>query len=408
MKIMKKRLFSSLFLGAICGVVSAQTLTVADVEVLEGGIARYSLKVDVQGGTYTGVQFNISFGESGLFSIPEIKKEDSEAEKAQKTPTALSTWGGGTVLSGQLNSSGSGKVSCYSAQGLPIPDGGVILATIPFTTTATKGDECTVNITDVVFMTEDTRKKAEDTSFTIKVVDRLTIDENAESDPTATSGKVNVHVARTIKANQWSTICLPISLNLAKAQAAFGTDVVVGEFDGFVVEYASDEDVTPDAIILNFKKVNLTAKSGIAAGKPYIIKTSGDIDGFDVDEVTISNEISKVEKEDVFNTKGSFVGTFTKATVPEDALFISGNKFWYSTGTRETKGLRGWFALGAVLDKETDFGSRVIINFIDDEATGITTAKTFNGEQIYTLSGQRVSKAGKGVYIVNGKKVIKK
>ena len=49
-----------------------------------------------------------------------------------------------------------------------------------------------------------------------------------------------------------------------------------------------------------------------------------------------------------------------------------------------------------------------MIKFIDDDATGIKSVNTTNGENIYTLSGQRVSKAGKGVYIVNGKKVIKK
>jgi hypothetical protein len=153
----------------------------------------------------------------------------------------------------------------------------------------------------------------------------------------------------------------------------------------------------------------MSAKVGMKAGQPYLIKTTKDIiDGFDVDEVQISNSITNVEKADEFGTNGSFVGTFTKASVPADALFISGNKFWYSTGTTETKGLRGWFALGAVLDKETDFGSRVIVNFIDDDATAIKGIKTDGEEEIYTLSGQRVNKAGKGVYIVNGKKVIKK
>lgn len=400
---MKNRLFSSLFLGAICGVVSAQTLTVADVEVLEGGIARYALKVDVKGGTYTGVQFNISFPSE--FAIPEIDPQNPEPEK---TPTALSTWSGGNVISGVLNDKGNGKVSCISTLGIPIPKGGVILATIPFTTTATKSDKLyQVDITDIVFMTEDERKNAGSTSFNIKVVDRLTIDEDAEVELAAMNG-VDVHVARKITANHWSTICLPIALNKTKAEAAFGSDVVVGEFDGFKVEYESEEDVTPDAIVINFKKVTLSAKSGIAAGKPYIIKTSKNIDGFDVDGVNISNAITKVEKEDEYNTKGSFVGSFTKATVPADALFINDNKFWYSTGTTETKGLRGWFALGAVLDKDTDFGSRVILNFVDDEVTGIKSKKTTNGEEIYTLSGQRVKNASKGVYIVNGKKVIKK
>jgi len=391
---MKMRLFSSLIFSAICGIVSAQTLTVDDVEVMQGGTGAYALKVDVQGGTYTGVQFNVSF-EPGFV----IDTENA---------SALSTWSGGSALPSELSSSGTGKVSCYSDKGKAIPDGSVILATIPFSTTAAIG-EYTVNISNVVFMTEDIRVNAANTSFKIKVVDRLTIDEDSEVAPTATADKVNVHVARTINANNWSTIVLPFAMTQAKVKAAFGDDVLLGEFAGFKAEYASDEDVTPDAIVLNFTKVTMSAKVGMKAGQPYLIKTTKDIiDGFDVDEVQISNSITNVEKADEFGTNGSFVGTFTKASVPADALFISGNKFWYSTGTTETKGLRGWFALGAVLDKETDFGSRVIVNFIDDDATAIKGIKTDGEEEIYTLSGQRVNKAGKGVYIVNGKKVIKK
>ena len=400
---MKKRIFSLLFLGTIFGAVSAQTLTVADMEVLEGKIARYALKVDVDGGNYTGLQFNISFP-SG-FAIPEIDPENPDPEI---TPTALSTWNGGNVLSGVLNDKGNGKVSCISTLGTSIPKGSVILATIPFSTTADKG-EYTVNITDVVFMTEDTRKSAANISFKIKVVDRLTLDENSTIEPTATSEKVDVHVVRTINADSWSTICLPISLNQTQANDAFGTDALYGEFDGFSTEYSSDEDVTPDAIVLKFKKLTLSAKSQLGAGKPYLIKTTKDIDGFDVDNVQIVNTITSVDKVDEYKTDGTFVGTLAKTKVPADALFISGNKFWYSTGDRETKAFRAWFALGAVLDKETtDFSSRVMIKFVDDDATGIKSVNTTNGEEIYTLSGQRVDKAGKGVYIVNGKKVIKK
>ena len=45
----------------------------------------------------------------------------------------------------------------------------------------------------------------------------------------------------------------------------------------------------------------------------------------------------------------------------------------------------------------------------DDETTGINTAKgsqfTVNGEY-YNLRGQRVAQPTKGLYIVNGKKVV--
>ena len=56
------------------------------------------------------------------------------------------------------------------------------------------------------------------------------------------------------------------------------------------------------------------------------------------------------------------------------------------------------------------------LNF-DDEATGIVETehegqrpegmKSKRGTEIYDLSGRRVEKVQKGVYIVNGKKVLK-
>jgi hypothetical protein len=104
-------------------------------------------------------------------------------------------------------------------------------------------------------------------------------------------------------------------------------------------------------------------------------------------------------------------GTFVKTKIPEDGLFLSGNQFWYSTGNTTVKAFRCWFELGAVLDKETDFGARVMLNFMDDESTGISAITDYKQESnaYYNLSGQRVeSLKRKGLYIRDGKKVIKK
>jgi len=54
--------------------------------------------------------------------------------------------------------------------------------------------------------------------------------------------------------------------------------------------------------------------------------------------------------------------------------------------------------------------ARLTVTFDDDETTGISTvaAQGEQSETIFNLQGQRVSQAQKGLYIVNGKKVIKK
>ena len=101
-------------------------------------------------------------------------------------------------------------------------------------------------------------------------------------------------------------------------------------------------------------------------------------------------------------------GTYVaNTTIPEENLFLNGGKFWYSKGSsKPMKAFRSYFEFKDPLAAYEEAASRIKITF--DDITGIKDLKNGNGEEIYTLSGQRVDKAGKGVYIVNGKKVIKK
>lgn len=247
-----------------------------------------------------------------------------------------------------------------------------------------------------------------ESTLTIEVNDgRLHFDENATKLPTYTAGeKGDVTMTRTIKAGQWSTLVLPFTLTMAKAQSAFGNDVELAEFSGFETIYTDEEDLTPNAITINFTTYTMTAKKGITGGKPFLIKTSREITSFEADDCTLAGSVTDVEKSDEYETSGKFTGSLVKTIVPADGLFIADNKFWYSTGKTNIKAFRGWFELGAVLDKETDFG--VKLNFVlDNNPTAIDSidGELRNG-QIYDLGGRKISKpTQKGIFIVNGKKV---
>jgi hypothetical protein len=391
-----KKVFFTIMMSAICGMATAQSVYIPNVQILQGGKAYFHIFVNVGDKTdLVGMQYESLNLPTGLSVTGEVTKWDANGQflAAGTKLSAVSMPKGTTPTFFPTGEFEIGAVEIEASEDMVLKD---YTVTIP--------------ANDCVFMSEATNYPiAEKISFKVSVVNRLILDENSAIAPSATTGKVDVHVARTINAGSWSTICLPISLNQTQAVAAFGSDALYGEFDGFSTEYTDLNDVTPDAIVLKFKKLTLSARSQLGAGKPYLIKTTKNVDGFDVDGVQIVNTVTSVDKDDENKTDGSFVGTLAKTKVPADALFISGNKFWYSTGDSETKAFRAWFALGAVLDKETtDFSSRVMIKFIDDDATGIKSVNTTSGEEIYTLSGQRVKNAGKGVYIVNGKKVIKK
>ena len=245
--------------------------------------------------------------------------------------------------------------------------------------------------------------------FDIEITDRVVLDENSTVAPTAQTDKVNVLVKRTIKAGQWNTIVLPFTLTSAKAKAAFGNDVQLAEFDGFEVDYGEDEEnVTPLGIVINLKSYTIPSRGGWAGGKPLLIKVSSDIESFEVNDVTIVDKVNDVSKADEYETPGKLTGSFVKTTIPEDGLFISDNQFWYSTGKTTVKAFRCWFELDAVLDKETEFASRITLNFMGDEATGVECVATKSQQTgtTYDLQGRIVEKAVKGLYIKDGKKVI--
>lgn len=101
--------------------------------------------------------------------------------------------------------------------------------------------------------------------------------------------------------------------------------------------------------------------------------------------------------------------------VPKEAVFLSGNKFWYSVGKTKMKAFRAYFEFAAVLQSYyDDSGSSAKINMdFDGTATGISGIGV-NGTDdgaVYSVDGRLVSTKGtgglaKGLYIVDGKKII--
>ena len=393
---MKKQIFNMLLAMAIGQMATAQTLSVADVEVLPGTTASYSLTVNVGDGEYTGLQYEIAFPTMG-FSTPETNKS-----------TVNASWEGGSVNPSALTA-GAGRVSILSMQKVKIPTGDFALGTVSFSVDSEVAlGDYDVTISKIEFLTSSTRKSAPDVTFKVKVTDRLTLDENATTAPMAQSG-VNVKVKRTIKAGEWNTICLPFTMKKADAESVFGSDAKIMTFTGYTAEI-NEETLIPSAIVLNFSDYTLNALKPLKAGTPYLIQTSKDIESFDLDGVDIVDATSDVTGlETNYELDGKFCGTLCKTKVPDKGLFISGNKFYYSTGNTDIKAYRGWFNLKAILNEVVSVDAPVYFSF-DGETTGIGDVKreTITDDRYYNLSGQRVENPTKGLYIKNGKKVVVK
>ena len=383
---MKKAILNMLMLFAVTGVATAQTVTVADVEALPGETVKATLELTAPASTYTGVQFALQFPTTGFTNV------------VKGTGTSFETC--------QVGAMTDGKVKIASANTDPFENATIEVEFDVDNSLAL--NEYGVTVTDIKFEGSGVDDALiADVPFKVIVTDRITLDENSTVLPIARTG-VNVKVNRTIKAGEWSTICLPFTMTKSQAETVFGSDVTVKTFTGYT---ATIDELTliPSAIVMNFADYNLSGLKPLKAGNPYLIKTSKDISSFELDGVNVSSTTSDVSvKETNYELDGKFKGVLAKTTVPDKGLFISGNKFYYSTGKTNIKAFRGWFELQAIIDSPVSFDARIDFNF--DETTGIKEVHgNTNVDGTYDLQGRKVEEpTNKGLYIVNGRKVVKK
>lgn len=233
---------------------------------------------------------------------------------------------------------------------------------------------------------------------------RIVFDETSTSLPTlpTPATNVDVRVKRTIKANEWSTICLPFAMTGTQVKGAFGEDVQLAELKSW-------EEVDDDVIEVTFSDV-----AAIEANTPYVLKVSKEITEFTVDGVDVDPEdepavtMGKMSR----GTFGSFTGSYVPVLIDEECLFLSDNKFWYSTGKTRMKGYRAYFYFQTVLSVYSG-GEAKVRFFIDDTATDIEgISSSMSSDAVYSVNGVRMGTADKlkalpkGLYIVDGKKVI--
>ena len=135
----------------------------------------------------------------------------------------------------------SSIMKAYSSPSTVITADDGVLVCIPIQADGDKvsaGDELSGSLVDVEFTHNEgaVRNPFSDVTFTIKVTDKIILDENYTWVPFATSDNADLKVKRTIKANEWSTICFPFAMSVDKLKAAFGDDYDLEEFTDYDVE----------------------------------------------------------------------------------------------------------------------------------------------------------------------------
>lgn len=105
----------------------------------------------------------------------------------------------------------------------------------------------------------------------------------------------------------------------------------------------------------------------------------------------------------------TFQGTYAPMSMEGKYGVTSSGKVMQGSPTSNIKGYRAYFT-GISAPNGGD-GARPTIVIEDDGTTtdlGFVKMVDEDAKDVYTLSGQRVQKAGKGLYIVNGRKVVVK
>ena len=202
-----------------------------------------------------------------------------------------------------------------------------------------------------------------------------------------------VDLFRTFKADTWNTFVVPFDLSNEELKAAFGDDVAVAEF--------SDE-ADGDNVKVNFNTMDTPA---ITANKPVLLKVSAE--SAENDYVTFNNKFIKEGDAKVAGTYVDFVGTYAASTtITAGNYFINGNDLWKSAGETIIKGTR------AYIDARGNQDARINL-FIDGEGVETTGINEVIGKMsevrdgsFYDLQGRKVANPSRGLYIINGKKVV--
>jgi len=200
----------------------------------------------------------------------------------------------------------------------------------------------------------------------------------------------NVTITRSIKAD-YNTVVLPFDLTANQVQNVFGSGTEVFAFS----ENSSDAN----AITVYFNKV---VAGTISANVPVLVKATAASTSQIFEGVQVVAPTGDVK---VAGTNADFVGVYVPSNVAEGDYFIGNGAIYKSVGNTSINGFR------AYIDVDNAAGARIVkFNIEGNETTaieGLEIVNTNNGK-IYNLNGQEVKKAQKGLYIVNGKKIVVK
>ena len=214
---------------------------------------------------------------------------------------------------------------------------------------------------------------------------------------------------RSFGANKWYSVVLPFSVSQKQMKSVFGDEVKVLHYN----------NVTGSTLNLTEHYYKM-----IVGGTPVLVKPSKDVTNPVFNNVTLTSK----EVVDIENSGFKCTGSWENEDYPEYSYFINAkdSKFYLFDPSKVTSGKKphaGAFRAWIISTSKNPSAAAKLtmrINGIEDndETTAIWNAVIGNDDNaevtskgIYSVSGQKMNTTDtrslpKGIYIVNGKKVI--
>ena len=226
-----------------------------------------------------------------------------------------------------------------------------------------------------------------------------TLDESEDNSTwiSTNAGKAyTITLTRTLGATGWNTFSVPFNIP-ADMWASYNISAV---------KKLKSSALEGESMTLTFEDES----TKIEAGKPYMVKVSSEVENPTFDDVVISSTTTSTQTQ-----YADFVPVIKPTAIKEEdksVLFLTGGtKLTWPNLNGTIKGFRAYFQLNEAMSARS-----VVMDFDDSETTGISekikakSDKFAATEGWYTIDGRRLQgePTQKGLYIVNGRKVIVK
>lgn len=266
------------------------------------------------------------------------------------------------------------------------------------TLTANDDKEITLSFTPATAMSGDAYIKVYNANIdlttatqTVEINEALVLDETVDLSTVLSSigVKPSVVVKYTAK-NGWNTICMPFALTDEILTSIFGAGYKAYEFKS----YSSG--------VLGF-----SSTTTFASCYPYIVyieAAASNPEGVKLFNVNVTDDTAKYDEHSGVTFKGSFAPVADASTINSGSWYgvTTGGEIRPAGATATMDGFRAFFT--------GDVANARIFIMDDEDVTGIAAINreglAIDNAAVYNLNGQKVLHAKKGVYIVNGRKVV--